>query len=76
MKPTERMIEALDDFTEVDARRLSKSVRSMLLQFLTINDACGNHFFDYMIIDLEQLFHLLDVLEAEQIKAGKFKEAV
>jgi hypothetical protein len=74
MKPTERMIEALDSFSELEAGRLSKNIRNMLLQFLTTDDACGNSFFEEMVRELEILFHLLDIIEAEQLKAGKFSE--
>jgi hypothetical protein len=72
MKPTPKMIEALDNFSELKAGRLSKNIRNMLLQFLTTDDACGNSFFDDMIQELDMLFQLLDLIEEEQLKAGKF----
>lgn len=68
MKPTEQMIEALDHFSEVKAGRLSKNLRDMFLQFLTLNDACGSDFFECLVRDLYQLFYLLDTIEKEQLK--------
>lgn len=80
-----RLLDAIEDespelmgtFTSVvsqtPARRLSRNLRSMILEFATGEDTGRPRYWKDLFVDLEGLFRLLDVIESE---AGKLQEGV
>lgn len=60
------MQEAMIRFLEYHpAKRFSKNVRKMLLEYLMSDGAVENLYFNDLLYDLEGLFDLLDVAEEE-----------
>lgn len=75
MKPSEKLIKALDHFTEMPAGRFSKALRDGFLGFLMSDrEACCNAYFQDLCLGIQELFGLLDIIEKEQARDGRFKE--
>ncbi|HZY82836.1 MAG TPA: hypothetical protein VFE50_25120 [Cyclobacteriaceae bacterium] len=63
---SQRLLEQFERFYEYHpARRLSRNLRSMLLEFLMYDGAAEAEYLRDLMIDLDGLFSLLDVMEEE-----------
>lgn len=48
-------------------KRVSKNLRSMLMEFLMKDGAVESEYFNDLLYDLEGLFEMLDMMEGEEI---------
>jgi hypothetical protein len=63
---SQRLLEQFERFYEYHpARRLSRNLRSMLLEFLMYDGSAEAEYLRDLMIDLDGLFSLLDVMEEE-----------
>jgi len=63
---SQRLLEQFERFYEYHpARRLSRNLRSMLLEFLMYDGSAEAEYLRDLMIDLDGLFSLLDTMEEE-----------
>jgi hypothetical protein len=63
---SQRLLEQFERFYEYHpARRLSRNLRSMLLEFLMYDGSAEAEYLRDLVIDLDGLFTLLDAMEEE-----------
>jgi hypothetical protein len=66
------LLEQFERFYEYHpARRLSRNLRSMLLEFLMYDGSAEAEYLRDLVIDLDGLFTLLDAMEEESHRVGE-----
>jgi hypothetical protein len=66
-----KLLEQFERFYEYHpARRLSRNLRSMLLEFLMYDGSAEAEYLRDLVIDLDGLFTLLDAMEEEAERPG------